>query len=188
MEVIRKFQNSESFKTAIGSFIIAFSKLEFGIVFLCSMTEFDIRRKDEYLLKYMGFAFEKKLDHLSSFIKENIPELITIWTALRDEIGKLNSERRFLIHGIQQYVLPNESISTHVKQNGKIVSKEFTVNEIKSLTNRINEVCTGRNGITGEFHTLFTKTRVNEWNKLVIEEHRVVYKVNNEIVSDWKGN
>ena len=45
------FKNDKEFKQAIGAFIIAFSELEFGLVFLCSMTEFDVRKKDEYVTK-----------------------------------------------------------------------------------------------------------------------------------------
>jgi len=44
------WKNDKDFKEAIGSFVIAFSELEFGLVFLCSMTEFDIRVASDYTL------------------------------------------------------------------------------------------------------------------------------------------
>jgi hypothetical protein len=69
------WKNDKDFKEAIGSFIIAFSELEFGLVLLCSMTEFDVRKKDEYITKYLGFTFEKKKQHLTDFISEHLEEL-----------------------------------------------------------------------------------------------------------------
>ena len=44
------WENDKKFKESIGSFVIAFSELEFGLAFLCSITEFDLRRMDELLL------------------------------------------------------------------------------------------------------------------------------------------
>ncbi|OFY97443.1 MAG: hypothetical protein A2546_06535 [Sphingobacteriia bacterium RIFOXYD2_FULL_35_12] len=48
------WKNDKDFKQAIGGFIIAFSELEFGLVFLCTMTEFDIRKSNSYTSKYLG--------------------------------------------------------------------------------------------------------------------------------------
>ena len=56
------WKNDKDFKEAIGEFVIAFSELEFGLVFLCSMTEFDLRQKDKYVTKYLGYSFEQKFD------------------------------------------------------------------------------------------------------------------------------
>jgi hypothetical protein len=57
MDIIK---NDKDFKEAIGAFIIAFSELEFGLVDLCSMTDFDLRQKDKYFIKYLGYPFEQK--------------------------------------------------------------------------------------------------------------------------------
>lgn len=180
-------KNDQEFKHAIGSFIIAFSELEFGLAFLCSMTEFDIRRKDEYIVKFIGYTFEKKLEHLSNFISEQLTELQPIWEDLKIEIGVLNRERRFLVHGFMSYGLPKETITTHIKEGKKITSKTHTIKEIKDFTDRLYHLNTGKNGINGEFHTLFTKTRINKWNELVNDDNKIIYKINNIIVSDWKG-
>lgn len=185
MTDIRK--NDKNFKEAIGAFIIAFSELEFGLVFLCSMTEFDVRKKDEYITKYLGFPFERKMQHLTEFISENLEELKPIWESLKNEIGQLNRERRFLVHGFMTYYLPRESITTHVKENGKLTTKKQTLSDIKSFTNRLHHLNTGVNGINGEFHTLFTKTRINKWNELVNDKNKIIYKVNNKIISNWTG-
>ena len=180
-------QNDKEFKEEIGAFIIAFSELEYGLVFLCAMTEFDLRLKDKYVIKYMGYSFEQKVRHLTEFIEEHLVELKPIWDNLKGEIGQLNRERRFFAHGFMTYYLPQETITTHVKEKGQIVTKKQTVKDIKSLTDRLHHLNTGENGINGEFHTLFTKTRINKWNDLVNDGAKIVYTVNSKIVSDWKG-
>jgi|LakMenE01Jun11ns_1017448.scaffolds.fasta_scaffold9720268_1 hypothetical protein len=181
-------KNDKAFKEAIGSFIIAFSELEFGLVFLCSMTEFDIRQKETYITKYLGFTFENKVRHLTSFIDEHLNELVPIWEKLKAEIGELNRERRFLVHGFMSYSLPHETITTHVKESGNVTTKKQSLSEIKKFTNRLNHLNTGENGINGKFYTLFTKTRINKWNNLVNDNNKIIYRVNDIILSDWKGN
>lgn len=181
------WRNDKEFKEAIGSFVIAFSELEFGLVYLCSMTEFDPRKKNEFITKYLGYNFDRKIQHLSEFISEYLEELMPIWEKHKIEIGQLNRERRFLVHGFMSFYLPNESITTRVKENGMVATKDLTLAEIKSFTNRLQTLNTGENGINGEFHTLFTKTRINKWNDLVNDDNKVVYSVNSEIISSWKG-
>ena len=181
------WKKNKEFKEAIGAFVIAFSELEFGLVDLCSMTEFDIRKKDHYVTKYLWFTFERKLQHLTDFISENLSELEPVWEKLKNEIGQLNRERRFLVHGFMTYYLPHETITTHVKEKGKVTTKHQTLEEIKGFINRLQHLNTGENGINGAFHTLFTKTRIDKWNNLVNDENKIIYKVNNEIVSKWKG-
>lgn len=180
-------KNDNEFKQAIGAFIITFSELEFGLVFLCSMTEFDIRKKDEYITKYLGFTFERKMQHLTDFISENLIELTPVWEKLKNEIGQLNRERRFLVHGFMTYYLPNETITTLVKENGKVTTKKQTLEKIKEFTNKLHHLNTGENGINGDFHTLFTKTRTDKWNDLVNDENKIIYKINDKIISKWTG-
>lgn len=182
------WKNDKEFKQAIGAFIIAFSELEFGLVFLCTMTEFDLRKSNTYITKYMGFSFEKKMDRVSEFINEHLIEIKPIWDKLKDEIRQLNRERRFLAHGFLNYFLPAKKITTHIKENGQIISKELTLQEIIILTSRLHILNTGENGINGAFHTLFTKTRIDKWNELVNDESKIIYEVNNQVLSAWKGN
>jgi hypothetical protein len=184
MDIIK---NDKDFKEAIGAFIIAFSELEFGLVDLCSMTDFDLRQKDKYFIKYLGYPFEQKIRHLSEFISDYLPELKAIWNNIKIEIGVLNRERRFLAHGFSQYYLPNETITASIKEKGKITTEEKTIRDIKDFTNRIHQVNTGENGINGEFHTLFTKNRINKWNDIVNDDSKIIYKVNDKIISNWKG-
>lgn len=91
------WKNDKEFKEAIGAYIIAFSELEFGLASLCTATEFDLRLKSNYLMKYMGFSFDKKMKHLSEFIAEHLIELKPIWDTIKNEIGQLNRERRFFL-------------------------------------------------------------------------------------------
>ncbi len=180
-------KKDKEFKEAIGAFIIAFSELEFGLMFLCSMTEFDFRKKDDYIIKYMTFSFEQKVKHLTTFIDEHLHELKLIWDKLKNEMGTLNRERRFLAHGFMQYSLPRESITTHIRENGKVTTKKHSVEEIEDLTDRLHHLNTGEHGINGEFNTLFTKTRIDKWNNLVNDENKIIYRVNSKIISKWKG-
>ena len=180
-------KNDKEFKEEIGAFVIAFSELEFGIAFLCAMTEFDLRKKDEYIHKYLGFTFERKLQHLTSFISENLNELEPIWSKIKVEIGQINRERRFLVHGFMKYHLPIETITTHIKEKSNITTKKQSIEEIRELVNRLDNLKTGENGINGSFLILFTKTRIDKWNDLVSNDNKIVYKVNNEILSNWKG-
>lgn len=180
-------KNDKEFKEAIGSFIIAFSELEYGLAFLCSMTEFDLRFKDNYLIKYIGFSFEQKVKHLTEFIDEHLTEIKPTWDKLKEEIRQLNRERRFLAHGFMTYYLPHETITTYIKEGKQLVQKKQTPKEIKSLTSRVQHVNTGEHGVNGEFHTLFAKTRINKWNELVNDDAKIVYRVNSEIISDWNG-
>lgn len=181
------FEKDKKFKEAIGAFIIAFSELEYGLAHLGALTEFDLRKRDNYLLTHIGNTFERKVKILTEFIDGNLTELKPIWDELKGEIGQLNRERRFIAHGFNQYFLPNESITTYIKEGKKLSSKELTVDNINKLTNRLHHLNTGENGINGEFHTLFTKTRINKWNELVNDDNKIVYSVNSKIESDWKG-
>lgn len=180
-------ENDKKFKEAIGSFIIAFSELEFGLVFLCSMTEFDLRKRETYVPKYLSYSFDQKKKHLTDFINECIPEIKPTWDVLKEEIGKLNRERRFIAHGFMSYALPKETVTTIIKENGQVVKKKQTIDEIKAYTNRLHHLNTGNNGVNGEFNTLFTKTRINQWNDLVNDDAKILYRVNGQILSDWKG-
>jgi len=184
MNIIEQDRN---FKAAIGAFIIAFSELEYGLAHLGVMSEFDIRKKDDYLLKHIGYPFERKVKNLTGFIEENMNELKPIWDNLKVEIGQLNRERRFIAHGFNQYFLPKESITTYIKEGKTLKSKDLNIKTIKELTNRLHHLNTGENGINGNFHTLFIKTRINKWNELVNEDNKIVYRVNSKIESDWKG-
>lgn len=181
------FENDKKFKEAIGAFIIAFSELEYGLAYLGVMTEFDLRKRNNYLLTHIGYSFENKVKNVTCFIETQLPELKPIWDIQKNKIGQLNRERRFIAHGFSSYSLPHESITTHVKEGKKLSKREFDLKTINKLTNELRHLNTGKNGINGEFHTEFTKLRINKWNELVNDDNKIVYTVNSKILSDWKG-
>ncbi len=181
-------QNDKNFKEAIGEFIIAFSQLEFGLAFLCVFAETDLKSKEDYLSKYLGFPLDKKLKHLNKYIRNDLFELYRLWEKIQTEIILLNKERRFLVHGFMSYSLPREYLSTFTKVNGKIEMKNQALEQIKEFTNRVHHLNTGENGINGEFNILFTKTRVDKWNESALEIDKIEYRVNSEILTKRTGN
>jgi hypothetical protein len=180
-------EKDKEFKEALGSFMIAFSELEYGLVILCTLTEFDLRKKDLSYLKYLGYTLELKVKTITEFINDNLPDLKSIWDLIKINIGNVNRERRFLVHGFHNYYLPNENISTRIKENGKIVEKKQSAIEIKKLAKEIQHINTGTNGINGQFYIFFTTARVNQWNSFVNDDNKIVYTINSKILSDWKG-
>jgi hypothetical protein len=181
------FKNDRLFKEAIGAFIIASSEMEFAITSLCSILGEDPRFHQKQLLDIFGKSLEYKRELVGEFIKTNLPDLNNEWISINTEIGRINSDRRHLAHGFTQYFLPHEHIETYVKKKGKIEKKRFTISDIKSLTNKIHHINTGENGINGVFHTKLFVARINLWNKKVEPSMRMVYNVNNAILTDWKG-
>jgi hypothetical protein len=180
-------RNDHNFKKAIGEFIIAFSEMEFGLSDLCSFTEFDPRKNESYLTKYMGYNFEKKQTTLKNYIKNELPELIPSWEKINNEIGQINRIRRFIAHGIISYAMPLENVSAYVKENGKIKEEKLTIETIEIFTNQIHEINTGENGILGEFRICFITARINSWNNLVQDEFKSIYTINGEIQTEWSG-
>ena len=80
--------------------------------------------------------------------------------------------------------------STYVKNknNGKVEKKKFTSGDIKALTNKIHHINTGENGINGVFHTKLFVARINLWNEQVESARRMIYRVSDVILTDWKGS
>ncbi len=181
-------KSDREFKEAIGAFIIASSEMEFSIATLCSIIGEDPRHHQSQFNEIFGFNLETKRKLLGSFIKKNIPSLLGEWTTINSEIGQINVDRRRLAHGFTQYYLPNERIDTYIKLNGEVAKKQFSLSDIKSLTNKIHHINTGDNGIAGVFHTKLFVARINLWNDQVENNKRIVYKVNNVILTKWTGN
>jgi hypothetical protein len=181
------YTNDKLFKEAIGAFIIASSEMEFAITSLCSILGEDPRLHQNQFLEIFGKPLDKKRETIGQFIKNHLTELLVEWIEINVSIGRINADRRHLVHGFTQYYLPNEHIETFVNKNGQIEKKRFTITDIKALTEKIHHINTGKNGINGEFHTKLFVARINTWNYKVEPEMRMVYSVNNKILSDWKG-
>jgi hypothetical protein len=183
------YKNDKIFKEVIGAFIIACSEMEFAITSLCSILGEDPRLHQQQFTDIFGMTLTNKRELVGEFIKTHLPQLKNEWININVEIGQINAERRRLVHGFTQYFLPQEYIETFVKnkKSGIIEKKHFTLGDIKLLTNKIHHINTGKNGISGEFHTKLFVTRINLWNNKVEPKMRMVYKVNNVILTDWKG-
>ncbi|WP_415374593.1 hypothetical protein [Patiriisocius sp. Uisw_017] len=152
---------TKKIKEATGAFIIAFSKLEYGLASLGVFTAFDLRNRDEYLLTHLGNSFDNKMKNSTRYIDNNLQELKPIWDIQKNKIGQLNRERRFIAHGFISYSLPQESATTFVKEKKKPSRREFNLETTKKLTNELYHLNPGENGINGEFNTEFTRLRIN---------------------------
>lgn len=177
----------EKFLKEIGLFTVRFSKLETGLTELSAFTCNDIRYwKLEYKDNF-GLSLTAKRDLIKKFIKSELPFLNSEWELINNEIGQLNHFRRHLIHGTGDSYLFHPEITTTIKNKDKIESKKFTVKDINILVNRINTVCSGENGILGVFNTKFKTAAIDWYNNNAETHHRIIYKVNNEIITEWKG-
>jgi hypothetical protein len=181
------FETDKNFKEAIGAFVIAFSKVEYGLAILCSLTEFDLRKSNLAFVDCIGLSLENKLKRISEFIKSDLPELTNIWEDIRNKIGNLNEERRYIIHGIHNWPLPKDTIRSRIKKGKEIKEKRHSVDDIKKFTDQLHHIETGKYGVNGEFYNLFTKARVDYWNHLVSDKHKILFKANGIILSEWQG-
>lgn len=180
-------KNDKLFKEAIGAFVIASSELEFAIARLCSIIGIDPRQHRSQFNEILGLPMDKKRKQISTFIKNNIPNLHDEWTVINEKIGQINVDRRHLVHGFSQYILPREQIETYIKLNGRVAKKQYSLIDIKSLTNKIHHINTGENGIRVVFFTKLFVARINLWNESAVSKNRMVFKVKDVILTDWKG-
>jgi len=174
----------KAFKETLGEFIIKFSQLEFGLAYLCSFTDFDLRKQKLALIKQMSNSFENKRKTLSIFIDENFQELKKEWEDINQKIGIINRERRFLAHGFFEYYFPNEEVSTMIIESKKITEKKHTSITIKDLISQVDDIDFELNI---QFRSKFIKEVVDNWNNIVLDDNKIVYKVNNKVMSEWKG-
>ena len=192
--MVSRLESHKKFQESLGAFIIAFSEVEYALAELCALSEKNLPSWREYLAKNLGLSLDDKLKHLSKFIKSDLSELNDIWIEQQDKIRRINEDRRYLAHGFAQYYLPHKDgiVSTYIrrkigKEKYSIDKKDYSSIEINRLTETLRHIQSGKNGIYGEFNTEFVLLRVNKWNEAVSDEMKIVYKVNNEIISDWKG-
>lgn len=180
------FENLEKFRNALGSLVIEFSKLEFSLTYYCAIIENPYNHTVE-LRNYLGSELEAKRNKVKSFIYTNLVDLKTEWDVINSKIGSINQERRHLIHGIGRSYFLLDAIKTIIKKGDEIVSKQYAVEDIKIITNKLSHLLTGENGLEGEFLTKFTTQLFDHLNKNVSDDKKVVYRVNGEILTEWKG-
>lgn len=184
---LNDWKNRDAFQKAIGHFSIEFSRLELGVTELASFSIDDIRYWQVEFKNVFGLSLEVKRDLVKKFIKKEIPDIYPTWKSINEQIGLLNHERRHLIHGTGESYLFHTKMTTTIKNNGIVESKTYTISDIKSITNRVAHVNTGEHGILGSFNTEFKTAAINWYNQNAARHERIVYKVNNDIVTDWKG-
>jgi len=190
----KRFEEDRKFKENLGGFIIAFSELEYALAEISALTEHELPKWKYQLVKHLGYNLDDKLKQISKYINSELPELKIIWNEQKQKVKLINQDRRYLAHGFTQYFVPFDDgiVPTFVRQkNGKdaykIDEKKFTARTLYELTDKIHHLKSGKNGLYGEFHTEFTRLRVNKWNNEVSDEKKIVYRINGRIMSDWKG-
>jgi hypothetical protein len=146
------FNNREQFLRELGLFSVEFSQLEFGLLDICVLLNQDDKSIKEKYELYLKLSLDDKRQTIKRFIKEKFPQLSKVWEQINIEIGKVNLERRYLIHGIGRAYLFHEKITTFINLNNEIKKKEFTVIDISQLTSKTAEINTGQNGIHGVFY------------------------------------
>lgn len=179
--------NSDEFTSSLGKFVIEFSKFEFAIAELASWTSGNIHDRDDLFRDCIRDTLEKNRRRISDYIKKHLPEIQSEWTTINDRIGKLNKERRFLVHGMidhSEFIAENLAV---LVSKGLPETNQIDSHSILLLRKEIMDIMTGKNGVNGEFYIKFVTLRIDYHNE-VISKGKIVYKVNNEILTDWKGN
>lgn len=143
----------KKFKEAIGAFTISFSSLEFGLARIAALLEFQNNEGDYDLLKNMGYPFGTKVEKISKHINLNFTQFKTSWNELKKEIGDVNRERRFITHGIIfDSLYQGNGVTARIKEKNKVSIKTLDTETIITLTKKLHNLNTGRNGINGEFY------------------------------------
>jgi hypothetical protein len=178
-----RLDKDRKFKEAIGSFIIAFSEVEFGLGMICAMTGPDPRERD--LSEALSMSLSQKRKKIGKYIRANLSQLEKVWGEINNEIGELNEIRRYLTHGHLQYSVPHEFISPIIMKNKKPVQKKITIQEIEKWTDRLYHLISGKYGVQGEFEIMFSTARINLWNKSVGGGERMEYRINGKLMTKW---
>jgi hypothetical protein len=180
------FENRDKFQNAIGGFIIKFTELEFSLLYYCGLID-NPKNENSSIREHIGTDLEKRRKKITQFIRADLPELSKTWDKINTQLSVINSERHFLIHGIGRTSFYQDSIKAVIRQKGELKMREFSIDDIKKLTNSIAHLLTGNNGLVGEFLTEFSKKRFNLYNSLSEGDDKIIYKVNDIVLTDFKG-
>lgn len=178
---MEKWKNKVEIEKLLGRFTMQFSKLEFGLFFLCALTENDMINYQNYIEKYLKLSFGDKRDYLKEYIKNNLSSIYPTWTNINVEIGIINELRRHLIHGIGHSNLFQPEFKTMVSKSNKIDYKSFNKSDLLKIIGQVAEINTGANGICGNFNTQFTSQRILLHNLSCNSEKKIIY-MNNDYV------
>lgn len=180
------FRKQNDYYKALGEFLKKFSEMETALVTYCSIIKY-LSYCQEGFDEFSPLAIGERVKFISKFINENLPDLKGDWEKIRQKINKVNEDRRHLVHGIGRTSLYTDTITTHVPKKGKTVSKDFSIEEIRSIIDDIEHICTGTNGIQGEFHNIFCINRYNFHNDTPGTAPKIVYKLNGVIATKFQA-
>ena len=180
------FQKPKEYYHVLGEFMTKFSSMETSLVSYCSIIKY-LCNYQEGFDEFSPLSISDRLKYISKFIKESLPELQNDWNKIVQKINEVNENRRHLIHGIGRASFYTESITTHVPKKGKTVSKDFSIEDINKIIDNIEHICTGDNGIQGEFHNNFCISRYDYHNERIDASNKIVYRLNGVAVTKFKG-
>ena len=178
------FENTENFKSALGSLVMDFSKLEFSLIYYCALID-DPYNYTSKVKSYLGHELEQKRNIIKAYIYKNLPDLKTEWDIINSKIGTINEERRHLIHGIGRSYFLLDTIKTTLKKGDEVVSKEYTVEDIKKIVDKLSHLLTGDNGLEGEFLIKYSTQLFDHFNETA--DPKIAYRVNGKILTKWTG-
>jgi hypothetical protein len=116
-----------------------------------------------------------------------MPEFSLRWDSINSKLGQINQNRRFLVHGIGRTNFYHHSVKAFVPRKESYDLKEFSVDDIKDLSNQISHLLTGKDGLSGDFLIDFSTKRFDRHNRTTFNRNKIVYRVNNKILTEYSG-
>ncbi|MBW4891830.1 hypothetical protein KXQ82_19040 [Mucilaginibacter sp. HMF5004] len=160
MSPINILENQRKFREAIGQFITAFAEVEVYLTIYDSMID-SKRTNNVFLVESFSNPLKIKLKHINRFIKEYLGDNFYLrWQIIEAEIEDLNLFRHHIIHGTGFSSYWSETIKTMLKEDSKnqiLNHREFSIKDIKALSERVYHVLTGNDGIQGIFFEDFMR-------------------------------
>lgn len=178
-------ENREKFRSALGQFVIQFSELEFSLLYFCGVIDYP-RNENLGIKENLRTTFDQRRKKISEFVRTELPEIAEIWNGINGSLGNINRDRRFLVHGIGRENFFQHSVKTFIPQKTEVDLKDFTIDDIKKLSDQIAHLLTGDNGLGGEFIILFKTKRFDLHNRTTKEDNKIIYKINDKIMTELK--
>ncbi len=183
--MINQLESSTQIERALGKFIKRFSELEYSLLYYWSLID-DPKNQNLVVKENFGSSFDDRRKKVTKYINNNLPELSERWKNINKKLTTINTERRYLIHGLGVSNFSNNTIKAVIKLNSQIKVKIITEAQINILLSEIAHILTGNDGLEGEFLIDFTTSRFNKYNSLNAID-KIVYRVNDKILTSYKG-
>ena len=178
-------ENIERFQSALGQFVIQFSELEFSLLYFCGVIDHP-RNENLGIKENLRSTFDQRRKKISEFIRVELPEIAEKWNVINEKLGNINRDRRFLIHGIGRENFIQHYVKAFIPQKNSVDFKEFSIADIKKLSDQITHLLNGDNGLSGEFIILFKTKRFDLHNRTTKLNNKIIYKVNGEVMTEIK--